>query len=472
MTPSRSQKVGSMAKKPALNTPLASKPVTAQEHIATPSWSARLERFLLRHWYSNAPQLTGFVRLLLPLSCLFGQVTHGRRRLRTLLNFDSNRSINALVVVVGNITTGGTGKTPLLIHLATHLRAKGLRVAVLSKGYGSQHLRNEGKPRRVAAGDDPSEVGDEPLLIARALAGNSLADTPSNVSHSEVAAIPVVVSKDRCEGLAFLLAGNAPIKANQSLANNAVNEIDVVLCDDGLQHYQLPRDIEYVVVDGKRGFGNGCLLPAGPLREPVSRLASVHQVVVNGSNEDLLALDLPVRCDDVNLAQKNSFSLSRVPATMQVLPVGATRLVPTSSALAALDVTSVDLTQVLSQIKHVVAVTGTGNPQRFFSGIKPFISSNSSLHTVAFPDHYLFTRHDFIGLVEQLNLRAEAAQSLFLVTEKDAVKCRAFAGELPIGIYSVGIQVQLPEAALAPILLGINQLQQWRDPMGSSLAVN
>ena len=126
-----------------------------------------------------------------------------------------------------------------------------------------------------------------------------------------------------------MLAGNPPVKENpslnQKLANNGVNAIDVVLCDDGLQHYQLPRDIEYVVVDGKRGFGNECLLPAGPLREPVSRLASVHQVVVNGSSEDLLALNLNVRCDSTNLTQKDSLRLSRAPATMQVLPVGANR---------------------------------------------------------------------------------------------------------------------------------------------------
>ena len=145
---------------------------------------------------------------------------------------------------------------------------------------------------------------------------------------------------------------------------------------------------------------------------------------------------------------------------------------PASSALAALDVTGVDLTQVLSTVKQVVAVTGTGNPQRFFSGIEPFISSNSSLHTIAFPDHHPFTLEDFLDLVKQLNLSAETAQSVFLVTEKDAVKCRAFAAELPIAIYSVGIQVHLPESALAPILLGIDQLQQWRDPMGSSSAVN
>ena len=463
-----------MTEKPAINTPLASKPAAAQEHIVAHSWSARLERFLLRHWYPITPRLTGFVRFLLPLSCLFGYVANGRRqRQRRLLSFGPSRSINALVVVVGNITTGGTGKTPLLIHLATQLRARGLRVAVLSKGYGSQHLRDEGQPRRVAAGDDPREVGDEPLLITRALAGSSLGDTSKDVTHSELAAISVVVSKDRCDGLDFLLAGNCRINPSQSPGDNGVSEVDVVLCDDGLQHYQMPRDIEYVVVDGKRGFGNGCLLPAGPLRESVSRLASVHQVVVNGSKEDLLALDLNFRCDDVNFAQKNSFSLlSSGPATMQVLPVGATRLLPVSSSLAAVDVSSVDLTQLLSQIKQVVAVTGTGNPQRFFSGIEPFISSNSSLHTIAFPDHHAFTLQDFLGLVEQLNLDAEDTQSVFLVTEKDAVKCRAFAAELPVAIYSVGIQVHVPESALAPILLGVDQLQQWRDATGSSLAGN
>jgi tetraacyldisaccharide 4'-kinase len=149
------------------------------------------------------------------------------------------------VVVVGNLTVGGTGKTPLTLWLAQALRAAGLRVGIVARGYGSRTGR---APRRVAPDSRWQEVGDEPLILARR------------------SACPTVVGTDRLAAARVL----------------AADDVDVILADDGLQHLRLARACEIVVIDGARGIGNGRLLPAGPLREPASRLRQVDAVVVNG----------------------------------------------------------------------------------------------------------------------------------------------------------------------------------------------
>ena len=143
------------------------------------------------------------------------------------------------IIVVGNITVGGSGKTPLVIRLCQVLRSAGLKPGVISRGYG----RRERGLRLVSPASDPGVVGDEPLLI------------------SQRAGVPVIVSRNRC-------------KAARALLRKGIN---VIISDDGLQHYRLPRNLEICVIDGKRGFGNGLLIPAGPLREPLERLAAVDR---------------------------------------------------------------------------------------------------------------------------------------------------------------------------------------------------
>ncbi len=202
----------------------------------------KLERWLNRIWYGQqaAPL---WLRALVPLYRLAFLVD------RKFKQSSPNELAGRPVLVVGNLTVGGSGKTPLVIRLCKVLKDAGLKVGVASRGYG----RSSHGLQRVHLDSDPRQVGDEPLLIAQR------------------AAVPVIVANDRCVAV-------------KALFDECV---DVVITDDGLQHHRLPRSMEICVVDGSREFGNGLQLPAGPLREPMQRLKQVDHVVVNG------ALDQP-----------------------------------------------------------------------------------------------------------------------------------------------------------------------------------
>ncbi|MBT8064170.1 MAG: tetraacyldisaccharide 4'-kinase [Gammaproteobacteria bacterium] len=250
----------------------------------------------------------------------------------------------ACIVVVGNITVGGSGKTPLVIRLSRLLSEAGLKTGVISRGYG----RKEKGLRLVSPASDPDVVGDEPLLIA------------------QQAGVPVIVSRRRCE-------------AARKLREKG---IEVILSDDGLQHYRLPRDLEICVVDGSRGFGNGHLLPAGPLREPLDRLSTVDYVVVNGEPdrlpEELEAVRMTMHAGFLrSMENRQSWRLSQYAGC------------------------------------KVNAVAGIGNPGRFFDLLR---HARIKVREHAFPDHHHFTRNDFKGMDPDLPI---------LMTEKDAVKCRA-----------------------------------------------
>ncbi len=199
-----------------------------------------MHSWLHRAWYGGH----GWYRVLLPLSGLYWLLSALRRFLYRAGLLPTRRA-NVPVVVIGNITAGGTGKTPVTVWLATALAERGFAPGIVSRGYGGSQ---SGASMRVDARSDPAVVGDEPVLIAMRTGR------------------PVVVDADRVRGAAMLVQDGA----------------DLVIADDGLQHYALARDYEICVVDGARGLGNGMLLPAGPLREPVSRIAEVDQVLVNG----------------------------------------------------------------------------------------------------------------------------------------------------------------------------------------------
>lgn len=247
------------------------------------------------------------------------------------------------IVVVGNITAGGSGKTPLVIRLCRILAEAGLRPGVISRGYG----REASGLRLVSPASDPSVVGDEPLMIA------------------QEADVPVIVAQDRCAAARALLKKG----------------IRVIVSDDGLQHYRLPRAIEICVVDGSRGFGNGLLLPAGPLREPLDRLESVDHVVVNG-DPDCLPPGLE--------------------ATPMSLSAGLLRPLQGGHSWR------------LSQFAgcQVDAVAGIANPQRFFDLLR---HARIKVIEHAFPDHHAYSAGDFERMSGELPI---------LMTEKDAVKCR------------------------------------------------
>jgi tetraacyldisaccharide 4'-kinase len=248
------------------------------------------------------------------------------------------------VVVVGNITVGGSGKTPLVVWLARQLSARGLRAGVVLRGYGGAGRG----VRRVAATSDPLEAGDEAVLIAR---------------H---AGVPVYVGRDR------LAAARALVGLG----------VDLVLADDGLQHYRLQRQVEIAVLDARRSCGNGRLLPAGPLREPRARLASVSLVVQNGAGP-------PV--------QAGALTMSLVPA-----------------ALRSLADTGQELPLAALAGQRVHAIAGIGDPERFFAllraaGLQPICHG--------FHDHHVY-RAGELDFGDALPV---------LMTEKDAVKCRQFA---------------------------------------------
>lgn len=289
-------------------------------------------------WYGKAR----WTLWLLPLALLYRVVSN--LRALWLKNF-GQKKIPVPVIVVGNITVGGTGKTPLLIALVTHLQKRGLKPGVVSRGYGG---RSEEYPLLLNEQTRAQESGDEPLTIFQRTG------------------CPVCVGSDRVASAHKLIAAGC----------------NILLSDDGLQHYRLGRDIEIVVVDGIRGFGNGFSLPVGPLRESVARLASVDLIVVNSAN--------------------SSPAIPYTFHTMSMQPV----------ALQSLTDSKTEVFFPAGEAVHAVA--GIGNPERFFTTLRQ-LQWQPVPHV--FPDHHDYEASDF-----------QFAETLPVVmTEKDAVKCRAFA---------------------------------------------
>jgi len=286
------------------------------------------------------------------------------------------------VVVVGNITVGGTGKTPLVIALASALAEQGRRPGIVSRGYGAA----ADAPRAVTPGDDPTEVGDEPLLLA-------------------ASGVPVVVARDRVAAARALVATHP--------------SCDVILADDGLQHYALARDVEIVVVDGTRGFGNGCLLPAGPLREPRSRVDAADAVVT------LVTQDAP-RERATGGSRGRRTTMTHVPVGLRNLADPSCRVEPSVWPRGT-----------------VHAVAGTGNPRRFFD-----LLARMGIDAVphAFPDHHAFVPADLDF----------AGASAIVMTAKDAVKCARFDDAR---LHALDIRAVIDPALVALILERIDGRQ-------------
>ncbi|XZG71580.1 tetraacyldisaccharide 4'-kinase [Chitinibacteraceae bacterium HSL-7] len=320
--------------------------------------------FIDRFWYQHGHPLSLAVW---PLSLLYGAIVK-RRRLAYLRGRHEARHPGVPVVVVGNLTAGGTGKTPLTAYLATMLQQRGWRPGIVSRGYGGAA---KGAPCPVGPQSATEEVGDEPVLLARATG------------------VPLWVASQRADAAAALLAEHP--------------DVNVILCDDGLQHYALARDIELCVVDGARGFGNGRLIPAGPLREPVARLQACDALVVNGAST-------------VTLPARPRFTMTLEPAACWNLAQPQTRLEAT--ALAG---------------REMVAVCGIGNPQRFLATLQGL---GVRARLCAFADHHRYTLADLPG-------------GELIVTEKDAVKL----AQLPdIATVSGRIWVLPVQARLEPDL--------------------
>jgi len=299
-----------------------------------------LEQWLIKTWYGP-----GAPFWLLPLTGLF-RVLVAARRLAYRRKWIRARDAGVPLIVVGNITVGGTGKTPLVLLIVEMLKARGLAVGIVSRGYASG--RNSA-PRLVSAQSAATDVGDEPVLLARR------------------AAVPLAVGRDRVAAAQLLLSQG----------------VQVIVSDDGLQHYRMARDLEIVVLDGERGLGNGACLPAGPLREPPSRLDEADLVVVNG-------------------------------ATVHGFP-GAVSMSLTPGAARSVGSGEVSRNLASFRGKTVHALAGIGNPARFFGMLK---REGVRVIEHPLPDHAQIAPSD---------LAFEDEQDI-LMTEKDAVKCVDFAG--------------------------------------------
>src|SRR5579864_8452935 len=299
---------------------------------------------LERLWYGDGAGSA----LLLPLAWAYGAVS-GLRRQAYRSGLLRARRLTRPVVVVGNLTVGGTGKTPLTIWLAQQLSGASHRDGIISRGNGRQ-----GSGVRSVQGDsDWRDVGDEPVIVARR------------------SGCPTMVAADRVAAARTLIARGA----------------EVILADDGLQHLRLARDCEIVVVDGARGFGNGRLLPAGPLREPASRLRDADIVVINGVS---------------------------APGVADALSTGALRM-----SLFGAEAHRVDGLAGPMLLEHLRggrahAVAGIGNPQRFFQDLR---AQGIEIVEHPYPDHHPFVAAD-LTFDDGLPV---------LMTQKDAVKCRSFA---------------------------------------------
>ena len=306
-------------------------------------------------WHPRSIARRSLGLALSPLSVVFRTAVSWRRGRVG----DGPERLPVPVVVVGNLTVGGSGKTPLVIALVEALRREGYKPGVVSRGYGGSETRAKDAAVSVEGFDvDAADrFGDEPVLIQRKTG------------------VPVFVGKRRADAGRALLASHP--------------EVDVLLSDDGLQHYALARNFEIAVFDA-RGAGNGRMLPAGPLREPLTRLAEIDAIVLNGTNTTL-----PVLPDGIAPVQ--------APFRMELVPGDAYR------------VNDPTMTRTIDSFRgrRLTAAAGIGNPQRFFALLR---SLGLSFHRMPLDDHYRYRENPF----------ARRNSEAVLMTEKDAVKCARF----------------------------------------------
>ncbi|CNK03153.1 tetraacyldisaccharide 4'-kinase [Yersinia frederiksenii] len=311
--------------------------------------------------------------LLLPLSWLYGAITWLIRTSYTL-GLRSSWRAPVPVIIVGNLTAGGNGKTPVVIWLVEHLQSRGYHVGVVSRGYGG---KSDVYPLLLSNEITTAQAGDEPVLIFQRTGA------------------PVAVSPTRSEAVKALLKNH---------------KLDFIITDDGLQHYALQRDFELVVIDGVRRFGNGWWLPAGPMRERAGRLHSVDAVITNGGVA----------------------ATGEIP--MQLVAREAVNLV-TGERLSA------------QQLRHVVAMAGIGHPPRFFATLKQL--------GIEPKNEYAFADHQDYSLAQLSPLTS--GPQILLMTEKDAVKCRAFAQP---NWWYLPVEAQLPLDQAEQLLLKIQALSR------------
>lgn len=310
--------------------------------------------------------------LLLPFSAVYW-LLHQFHKVLYATGILRTHRLTVPVIVVGNITVGGTGKTPLVAWLCAYLESNGFRPGIISRGYKGQVTA----PKRVTAGSNPKTFGDEPVLLARKTGA------------------PVYTSANRVEAAKHLLAEN---------------QCDVLISDDGLQHYRMGRDIEIAVIDGWRRFGNGFLLPAGPLRESKKRLSRVDWVLCRGGEPREGELPYNYIADRLcNLKTGQEFDMEHFKG------------------------------------KKVHAIAGIGNPDQFFNDLVEF---GLDIQRHPFPDHHVFQKND-LQFPDGLPI---------LMTEKDAVKCRELCEQLEHDVWYLKIKAQLPESFGREVVMKLSEV--------------
>jgi len=325
-------------------------------------------KWLHRMWYEGAPSY----RLLLPLSGIYWFLITLRRFLYQIGLFGRHKAA-VPVIVVGNITTGGTGKTPVTIWLVNALRERGLAAGIVSRGYGGSRSSTS---MRVDAASDPTVVGDEPVLLAQRTQ------------------CPVVVDANRA-------------RAAQMLADDGV---DVIVADDGLQHYRLERTYEICVIDGARGLGNRLLLPAGPLRETIDRLEEVDQILVNGMRHE--------ESTDITVGEQNAIEFNLVASEVERLNGSLTRPIKRFSGTT------------------VHGIAAIGNPTRFFDMLR---AHGIQVIEHALRDHAAISQRD-LEFGDDFDV---------LMTEKDAVKLGHVSSDK---YWVVPVDMQIDAVAAGPWL--------------------
>ena len=351
-----------------------------------------MEAWFLREWQRHSPWQV----LLRPLSCMYALLASARRACYRTGILRCSR-VGVPVIIVGNITVGGTGKTPLVLAIVHCLAQSGRRCGIISRGYTRSANTDNRDPARVI------QVGT----------GNAVSSPMSDVAQllARRAGAPVYVARDRAAAARSLLHDHP--------------DVDVLICDDGMQHYALHRDLEICVIDGARGFGNGALLPAGPMREPAARLKQVDAIVVNGTGG-------PGQLIIGQAAQPSRvFSMS----------------LGNESLVRVCDDKAMSIAQGLAEFstKRVVAVAGIGNPPRFFDHVAGLGFRPAT--TRSFPDHHPFSASDFKG----------HAAEIILMTEKDAVKCRGFADDR---MWFMRVDAILPDAFGEFVIKRLSELKK------------
>lgn len=332
-------------------------------------------RLIERIWFKKHPAKWLFVPLLFPLTLLFWLLTI-LRRASYRLGLAKSYSIDVPVVVVGNISVGGNGKTPVVVYLVEQCVNMGLKPGVISRGYGGQA---EHYPYLLDQHSTPEQAGDEPILIYQRCQ------------------VPVVVGSDRVASAQLLVELGC----------------DVIISDDGLQHYRLGRDVELIIIDGIRRFGNGLLLPAGPLREGQWRLKTTDYIIVNGGK-----------------AEQNEVSMSLKPQFVCHLLTGK----------------QVPLAQFVAKNAVINAMAGIGAPERFFTTLST--AGFSLAQTKSYVDHSHYRQDDISAFTKDIPL---------LMTEKDAVKCKGFAQE---HCWYLPVEAVFNDALIDSLLVDIQTLAE------------